>query len=378
MSEEKVPKAAYEKVDRKAEVMDTPYDRWITAQGIDVMRGFFVEDLYTVPLKWWDRVGGYGVYIMLDGTGYLDDAYVCGIPPGKSLNPQRHIYEALIYVLDGRGATTVWQTNGGKQSFEWQTGSLFAIPLNASYQHFNASGSEPARYFAVTNACFMMNLFHNLDFIFDNDFAFTDRFDPAADDYFSGKGTVYGRFFMTTNFVSDTHTIKLADYSERGKGSTNMKFDLAQQTMGAHISEFPVGTYKKGHRHGPGAHVIILGGQGYSVLWPEGQEKRRVDWRAGSVVVPPNQWFHQHFNSGAQPARYLALRWNNWRFRFFRMTDGDGSTYTSIKKGGGQIEFEDEDPAIHREFEDAMKKVGAQCRMGSYHPGCTQKAAAAG
>jgi oxalate decarboxylase/phosphoglucose isomerase-like protein (cupin superfamily) len=155
-----------------------------------------------------------------------------------------------------------------------------------------------------------------------------------------------------------------------------MKFDLAQQTMGAHISEFPVGTYKKGHRHGPGAHVIVLSGQGYSILWPEGQQKRRVDWRPGSVVVPPNQWFHQHFNSGAQPARYLALRWNNWRFRFFRMTDGDGSTYTSIKKGGGQIGFEDEDPAIHQEFEEAMKKVGAQCRMGSYHPGCTQKAAA--
>jgi hypothetical protein len=91
-------KASYEKVDRKAEVMDTPYDRWITSQGIDVIRGFFVEDLYTIPLKWWDRIGGNGVYVMLDGTGYLDDAYVCGIPPGKSLNPQRHIYEALIYV----------------------------------------------------------------------------------------------------------------------------------------------------------------------------------------------------------------------------------------------------------------------------------------
>jgi len=92
------------------------------------------------------------------------------------------------------------------------------------------------------------------------------------------------------------------------------------------------------------------------------------------VVVPPDRWFHQHFNSGANPARYLALRWNNWRFRFFRMTD-EGSTYTSVKKGGGQIEFEDEDFAIHQDFEAAMKTAGAKCAMGSYHPHCTYKAA---
>ena len=57
------------------------------------------------------------------------------------------------------GATNVWQSDGQKHSFEWQTGSLFAVPLNAWYQHFNGSGSEPARYFAVTNAPFMINLF---------------------------------------------------------------------------------------------------------------------------------------------------------------------------------------------------------------------------
>ena len=68
---------SYDRVDRKVEILDTPYDRWITSQGIDVIRGFFVEDLYTVPLKWWDRIGGYGVYVMLDGTGYLDH-YVAG------------------------------------------------------------------------------------------------------------------------------------------------------------------------------------------------------------------------------------------------------------------------------------------------------------
>jgi mannose-6-phosphate isomerase-like protein (cupin superfamily) len=350
------------------------YREWQEAQNIPIITGFFVEDVKTVEVAPWDLKGGLGAIIVLDGTGGVNDAYVCEIPPGGKLKPQKHLYEEMVYIAKGHGATTIWQNSGKKHTFEWGPGSLFAIPLNARYQHFNGSGSEAARYFAVTNSCFMMNLFHNLDFIFGDDFAFTDRFDPNDEDYFSAKGTLYGRFFMSTNFVADTHSVQLYDYRERGAGGTNIKFDLARQTMGAHISQFPVGTYKKAHRHGPGAHVIILSGQGYSVLWVGGEERKRVDWKPGSVVVPPNQWFHQHFNSGAEPARYLALRWNNWRFRFMRLTDSEGSTYTSVKEGGGQIEYEDEDRKIHQEFEAAVAKAGATCRMGSCHPFCNQKA----
>ena len=348
------------------------YSTWQAAQKIPIIRGFFVDDINTVELAPWELKGGLAAFVNLDGSADINDAYVCEIPPGGKLKPQQHMYEEMVFVAKGHGATTVWQSKGKKHTFEWGPGSLFAIPLNASYQHFNGSGTEPARYFSVTNANFMMSLFHNLDFIFGAGFSFTDRFNPDDDEYFSGKGKVYGRFFMSTNFVADTRTVGLEDYSERGAGGTNMKFDIASQTMTAHISEFPVGTYKKGHRHGPGAHVIILSGRGYTVLWPEGGERTRVDWKPGSVVVPPNQWFHQHFNSGATPARYLALRWGSWRFRFMRLLHQEGSTYTSVKAGGAQIEYEDESPDIHRDFEAAVASAGAACQMGSCHPMCSQ------
>jgi hypothetical protein len=55
-----------------------------------------------------------------------------------------------------------------------------------------------------------------------------------------------------------------------------------------------------------------------------------------------------------------------------RSQDGEGATYTSLKLGGNQIEFEDEDPQVHKDFEAAMKAVGARCNM-PYHPGCTAR-----
>jgi oxalate decarboxylase/phosphoglucose isomerase-like protein (cupin superfamily)/mannose-6-phosphate isomerase-like protein (cupin superfamily) len=348
------------------------YKAWQEAQKIPINRGFFIEDLRKVELAPWDLKGGLGAFINLDGAGGTNDGYVCEIPPGGKLKQQKHLYEEMVYILDGNGATSVWQKTGRKHTFEWHPGSLFAIPLNAYYQHFNGQGNAPARYFAVTNAPFIMNLYHNLDFVLENDFAFLDRFSPEEEDYFTSKGQIWG-LKMSVNFVANTRDMPLGLWNERGAGGRHVNFDLAGNVMGSHISEFPVGRYKKAHRHGPGAHVTILSGQGYSLLWPENSdEMTRVEWKPGSVVVPPNQWFHQHFNSGAEPARYLALRWNSWRYNLAALGE-DRPIEVSVKEGGTQIEYEDEDRKIHQIFESYLRNAGATCRMGSMVPWCTQK-----
>ncbi len=351
---------AYERVDRDAERMDTPYDEWAWSQGIDVIKGYFVANLFAVPLKWWERVGGYGVLINLEGTGYMDDAFVCSIPAGKSLKPQRHLYEELTYVLEGRGATTIWQGSGSKQSFEWQKGSLFAIPLNACYQHFNGQGDQEARLLGVTNAPLVFNLFHNEDFIMNNSYVFSDRF-QGEEGYFGGGGKLYNDRVLETNFVADVLGLKPMAWNERGKGNATILFELAQATMGSHISEFPVGIYKKAHRHGPGAHVTILTGRGYSLMWQEGKEKMRIDWGPGSILVPPEGWFHQHFNPGSQPARYLALKILSRKFKF---APGKIKADVPLNEGGWQIEYEDEDPEIRRIFEEECARSGATVEMG--------------
>jgi len=191
------------------------YTTWQQAQKIPINRGFFIEDLTKVEVAPWEHKGGLGAFVNLDGTGGTNDGYVCEIPPGKQLKEQKHLYEEMVYVLDGHGATSIWQKDGKKHTFEWHPGSLFAIPLNAHYQLFNGQGHAPARYFAVTNAPFMMNLFHNLDFIFGDSFTFADRFPPEEEEYFSGKGKLWGRK-LEVNFVPNVRDIQLYEWKERG------------------------------------------------------------------------------------------------------------------------------------------------------------------
>ena len=344
----------------------TAYQIWQKKEGLRSIRGFFVEDLNTVEVQPWARKGVNGTFINLEGTGGVNDAYICEIPPGKSTTPQRHLFEEFIYVVSGRGATTVWLDENRKQTFEWGPGSLFSPPLNTWHQHFNGQGDKPARYMAVTSLPTVIDLFHNDDFIFHNDFEFRDRF-SEAEDFFSGKGTAHTGRVWETNFIPDVASFKLQEWKERGAGGSNAMFEMADNSMGAHVSQFPVGTYKKGHRHGPGAHVVLLNGFGYSLLWKQGDDFTRVNWKKGSMFVPPDQWFHQHFNAGTEPARYLAIRWGGRKHRQARSTDM-ASVETSVKEGGAQIEYVDEDPRVYEIFKAELAKVGIEPQMAQFFP----------
>ena len=46
------------------------------------------------------------------------DAYIAEIDPGKSIKPQRQLYEEIITIAAGRGATTVWYEGTAKRTFE--------------------------------------------------------------------------------------------------------------------------------------------------------------------------------------------------------------------------------------------------------------------
>jgi oxalate decarboxylase/phosphoglucose isomerase-like protein (cupin superfamily) len=337
---------------------ETPYTRWVKSEGLEIIESTYVPNLHTVELKPWARRGGKGVFMNHEASRTSNDCYVCEIPPGKSLNPQRQLFEETVMILDGRGSTTVWNDAGQRITFEWKAGALFAIPLNCWHQHFNGSGRDAARFVSVTNAPIVINLYEDIDFIFGTNYDFKGRFNGEPD-YFSAKDETKG-FLLATNFVPDAVNLPLITAKERGAGGGHIRFNFAKSSLNSHISQFPIGTYKKAHAHGPGAHVIILSGEGYSLMWPEGEEPRYYKWEVGTMIVPPNMWMHQHFNTGTTPARYLAFKHEGVAIR---NAQGVPKAWISRRIGGDQIDYRDENPETRKQFEQELAKHGLKSKM---------------
>jgi len=341
-----------------AKEKETPYTRWVKTEGLDIINGLYVPDLNTVELKPWPRRNGRGVFINHDASRTSNDCYVCEIGPGAELAQQRQLYEEMILILSGTGSTSVWNDSGQKVTFEWKAGSMFAIPVNTWHQHFNTSGSQSVRFVAVTNLPPIMNVFEEPEFIFNTPYDFKSRF-SGEPDYFAPRDARSG-YLLETNFVADAVTLPLVEAKERGAGGGHIRFNLAKSSMNSHISQFPVGTYKKAHAHGPGAHVIILAGDGYSLMWPEGDEPKRYDWHPGSLITPPNMWYHQHFNTGDCPARYLAFKYEGVAIR---NAQGVPKAWISRRIGGHQIDYADESRLVRTMFADALAEHGLSPRM---------------
>jgi quercetin dioxygenase-like cupin family protein len=335
-------------IERRRRRNISPYRRWQQEEEIPIYSGSYVEDLHALEVAPWARTGQKGAFVNL-AAQEIDDGQISEIASGEETRVQRHFFESLIYVVDGRGATTIWQTEGGpKQTVEWQRGSLFSPPLNCFYQHFNLDGARPARLYAATTAPASINLTRDTEFVFNAPYVFSSRY-KGEENFFSDPGEHLARTEWRTNFIADLRTFELDPYPERGGGGVNMHFEIANNASRAHISQFPPGTYKKGHRHGAGAHVIVLEGVGYSLLWNDGGERTKIDWKDGAVVSPGHGEFHQHFNTGPEPAKYLALTF--------------GNVVVVANDVEHQIEYEDEDPEILALYESECAKHGATVKM---------------
>jgi len=368
-----------EKTQRSAPSLTT-YEKWMRAEGVPIIEAAGgIEDVKEVERRPWARTGGKGAFIYLQGMkeGGINGMYVAEIPPGKSLDPEKHLYEEIVHVLKGQGATEIWQEDRPKRSFEWGEGSLFSPPLNTWHRLYNV-GREPAIFIAVTTAPIVMDLFHNPDFAFEGDYVFKDRYNGQEDYFRVGEKIDPGpreSVIWETNFIPDV-SAALVDTKDLGKGEGVgiMGFDMADNILCGHISEWPAGVYHKAHYHGPGAILLGLKSQGYVLLWPKGlgttpfkdgrgDQVIKINWKEGSVYSPGDGWFHQHFNTGREPARHLAFHRGYAKHKIGFTGRGEKGYYVSVKKGGFLIEYEDEDPRIRRDFEAALRESGVPCRM---------------
>ncbi|MEX2494611.1 MAG: hypothetical protein WD448_00900 [Woeseia sp.] len=287
----------------------TPYEHWFqeNKDKMPSFEGLIIQDARTEPLEYWEEKGVDGLYIKM-ADYQITDGWILEIPPKGKTKSQRHLYEAGIYFFGGPGHIILQQEGKRPQRIDFDYRSLYSVPMNVRYQIFNDS-DEPVRLVAVTSFPFTLNSFNNESFVYENDFAFTDRYN-AEEDYATFSEHT-GDNDTTTNFVKDALEFELDAYDHRGKGTTNMHWKMSGNSIiDLHVSEMPGGVYKKAHRHSSDAFILLTSGEGYSLTWPEGryEDRVRVDWHEGTIFVPPIFWYHQHLNPHpTDSARYLAI-----------------------------------------------------------------------
>lgn len=366
----------------------TPFEQWVESEGLKVITAHTIPDVFTEELEPWERTGCKGALldlthdpadrVMINNQGTT--RYLVEIPPGGTYKAEKHMYEEIFYVLNGRGATVVWIEGSPKLTFEWQEDAVFAIPLNAWHEIHNGSGTETVRLYAATNMPTPFNLYGSPDFVFNSPTTFTDRFDPNDEMYFSAKSMKLEERRSQSNFIPSVTKMALDLYAARGPG-TKMDVLMAGGRFICHVSEFPMGSYKKAHGDFGGYSrpprtglvledsYLFLSGEGYDLQWAPGVmpgpgvEGSRSDFKRGSLMTNGNG-IHQHFNASDEAARYLVLRYADFPF-------GGGSTRNEAAVGVRgqemvgriQIEFEDEAPEVRPLFEEECRKRGVKCEM---------------
>lgn len=361
----------------------TPYDIFMEEQDIPIYREIGVRRVQDLPRKPWKRMGGNGTFIQLLGTEGLWGCYVVEVPGAGALNPEKHLYEEIYLVVEGRGSTEVWaEGNGEKLTFEWQRGSLFSIPVNAWHRIVNATRS-PALLLAGTTAPNAMNLYSNPDFIFNCSYNFKDRFDPT-DDYYKPKeeiepDPVRGLAMRQTNIIPDIINCELPLDNRRSPGYRRIEPHMTGNNFYLWIGQHENGRYSKAHAHGSAAVLICLTGKGYTYTWPatlgqtpwkdgKGELVKRQDYEpVGMVSAAPmgGNWFHAHFGTSKEPLRLSAWFGPNAPGRERGRPGEKAIDYGAIdiKEGGTAVPYYDEDPFLRKEYEETLKQDGVVSRM---------------
>ena len=342
-----------------------PYRRWMASVGIPIHKGYFIDDLTKLELGWWEERGCNAAFLELAGSEGISETRLTEIPPGATLPPLKFALDEVVYVVQGRGFSSIWGSDGSsKKSFEWQKNSMFLVPRGHTHQLSNAQGDQPVRLLHYNCLPLVMATLADPEFYFNNARDEQDRlgesdgefYTPAIAAQISDATLAFGvRDIWFGNFFPDMRAWdKLAAHTMRGVGASAVYVQFPGSEMAAHMSVFPARTYKKAHRHGPAFVIVIPAGDGYSIMWEEGKEKMVFPWKEGSLFVPPNRWFHQHFNVGETSARYLA---------FHPPVQFEGWAEQIQDRLRDQIEFPDEDPFVRQTFEAELAKRGLTTLM---------------
>lgn len=323
----------------------TPYERWVEDDlKLEMHRGFAAGPLGRMAVARWEERNIGATFFDFVGAESLAGMYVGELAPGQSTTPVKQLFEEVIYIIRGQGSATV-KTPKRTYSFEWGPRSLFAIPLNCSYQLHNGSGLDEVRFISVNTLPVMMNLLRDNDFVFggaEHDFGRIDASVDPADAELYLPDAQHDRTAVNlydTNFVPDILAVPRSSFAERGHGNATAYLELSNSSLSCHVAQHPGLQFYNPHRHGPSGFVFTLSGKGYSLMWLEGGAMERFDWPEDDigVIVPPTMWWHGHW--GTDPmSMQLAVKLMSRKHPVSHSYDG---VHKHISKGGTILHYRD-------------------------------------
>ncbi len=302
--------------------MVDPYLNWVKSEGAPIASGPSL-DLFAVEVKDWARFGMKGAVCHVDGRCDFLTTFLFELAAGASSAPMRHVYEEAFYVLSGAGETEITLSNGDKRTIAWAEKKLFAVPVNATARH-RATGTAPARFVALSDFRYLMGLYRNEAFLFGNSAPMHERQSRAC-----AAGLVIDPMAQPD---SQDELTPLA---------------LADMTVGVDLTTLAPKTSTLARRQMQGRHILGVDGAGFTLSFSsDTSDVLRTDWKHGVLAGLGPMRFHQHFNAGPAPARFVSVELGSMSspmFRSRRAVYGDTEVYAS---GAAIIPRSDERPEV--------------------------------
>ena len=263
--------------------------------------------------------------------------WINGFPPGEENNQwktmgHRHTVEAVIHVLKGHGYSII---DGIR--YDWEAGDFICVPVFAWHRHVNLS-NEDMVYVAATTGPLSMGIGLAIyeDERYPEYWVFAQKENGAAKSLLPGavdipqarrgipEGLDLADFDNSTAAKLYFDQLSFSENEERERRKSkvlvkakDLKFEKTPmgrvapvvdpklgfyvKLMSTLVAEIDPGKHSGAHRHLYEEVNHVLAGEGYSII-----EDKRYEWKKGDTLAIPLFSWHQHFNSGKEPARFLV------------------------------------------------------------------------
>ena len=290
--------------DLRAKYLVDPYLNWANAEGVPIVEGATL-DLLALETKPWARFGMNGAICHVEGRCDYLSAFLFELTSGQSSAPVRHLYEDCFYVLEGKGVSEIELSNGERCEIGWGPGMVFTTPVNATCR-LKADGASRARLLSLNDMRYLMGLYRNEAFLFDNASPMSAR---------------------------QAKALEAALHVDLAGLNGGAALQLGDSAIGADYIRLAQGARTQAQRQMQGAHLLCASGEATIVsCLDETSERITTRLRHGCLMGLTGMMFHQHSNLGAEPLGLLKVELGSQAsplFRSRRAAYGDQDVYAS-------------------------------------------------